>query len=240
MKKVITTLRDILTPLCKRQKDIWNNEDWTHVFVEWPPLAREDLEVLFSPRETGHGSVAEDFVEVDFSECGRGKVIYLPPLEKDPDCVPILSPYFKLKESQSIAQLRVMLVKLDENQKPDGIYGIGFRMETPEKLNNDVSPGTNNQSVNTTNNDGIHDFHHAQLIRKFGQDKLDEKLQIACPIWLPQSQPSFPLPAECPVTLLLCMFVTLYGRECYNRFLEEHTIFEIEQYKQELNRWINQ
>ena len=112
-------------------------------------------------------------------------------------------------------------------------------METPERINHDGSLSINNQNI-TTNNGGIHDFHHAQLIRKFGQKKLDNKLQIDCPIWLPQSQPSFPLPAECPVTLLLCLLVTLYGREYYNRFLAEHTIFEVEQYKQELNQWINQ
>ena len=235
MQKVITTLKDILTPLCKRRKDVWVNENWGHIFAAWPPLAREDIEALFMPSETG-----TEFVEVDFSESERGKVVYLPPLKKDPDCVPILSLYFKLKEPQSIAQLRVMLVNLDENQGPDGIYGIGFRMETPERINHDGSLSINNQSIDTTNNGGIHDFHHAQLIRKFGQKKLDNKLQIDCPIWLPQSQPSFPLPAECPVTLLLCLLVTLYGREYYNRFLAEHTIFEIEQYKQELNRWINQ
>ena len=196
-----------------------------------PPLAREDLEVLFIKSETG---------EVGFSESQRGKVIYLPPLEKDPDCVPILSPYFNLKETQSIAKLRVLLVRLDENRKPHGIYGIGFRMETPEKINQGVNSSVNSQRVDTADNSGSHDFHHAQLIRKFGQKKLDNKLQIDCPIWLPQSQPSFPLPAECPVTLLLCLLVTLYGRKYYNQFLTDHNIFEIGQYQQELNRWINQ
>ena len=206
-----------------------------HIFTEWPPLAREDIEALLMLSGTDR-----EFVEVDSSESQRGKVIYLPPLEKDPHCIPILSLYFKLKKTQSIAKLRVMLVGLDEDRKPDGIYGIGFRMETPERINQDVSLPSNNQDTDVTNSNGTHDFHHAQLIRKFGQRKLDNKLQIDCPIWLPQSQPSFPLPAECPVTLLLCMLVTLYGRECYDRFLENHTIFEIEQYKQVLNRWINQ
>ena len=231
MQKIITTLKDILTPLCKRQKDIWVDKDWKHIFVDWPPLAREDLEVLFIKSETG---------EVDFSESQRGKVIYLPPLEKDPDCVPILSPYFNLKETRSIAKLRVLLVRLDKNRKPHGIYGIGFRMETPEKINQGVNSSVDGQCVDTTNNSGIHDFHHAQLIRKFGQEKLDNKLQIDCPIWLPQSQPSFPLPAKCPVTLLLCLIVTLYGRKYYNQFLTDYNIFEIGQYQRELDQWINQ
>lgn len=235
MQKIITTLRDILTPLCKRKKDVWVNENWKHIFVDWPPLAREDIEALFMPSETG-----SELVEVDSSASERGKVIYLPPLEKDPNCVPILSLYFKLKETRSIAKLRVLLICLDENRKPHGIYGIGFRMETPEKVNQSVNSSVNSQSENTVDNNGSHDFHHAQLIRKFGQSKLDDKLQIDCPIWLPQSQPSFPLPAECPVTLLLCLLVTLYGRKYYNQFLRDHNIFEIEQYRQELNRWINQ
>ena len=145
MQKTITTLKDILTPLCKRRKDVWGNENWGHIFAAWPPIAREDIEALFIPSETG-----TEFVEVDFSESERGKVVYLPPLKKDPDCVPILSLYFKLKEPQSIAQLRVMLVNLDENQGPDGIYGVGFRMETPERINHDGSLSINNQSIDTT------------------------------------------------------------------------------------------
>lgn len=237
MQKVITTLKDILTPLCKR-KDVSTNDDWQHVFSEWPPLAPEDIEGLFQRAKIE--SKTSKTVELNFSQAQRGRVLYLPPLEKDPCCIPILSLYCKLKELQSIAKFRVLLVRLDENRGPHGIYGIGFRMETPEKINQNTSPSTNNQGTNTTNNNGHHDFHHAQLIRKFGQDELDNKLQIDCPIWLPQSQPSFPLPAECPVTLLLCLLVTLYGRKYYNQFLTDHNIFEIRQYQQELNRWINQ
>ncbi len=113
-------------------------------------------------------------------------------------------------------------------------------METPERFDQDESLSTNNQNLRSGNAYGIHDFHHAQLIRKFGQSKLDDKLQIDCPVWIPQSQPSFPLPAECPVTLLLCMIITLYGRKYYEQFCINHEIFEIEQYKGELKRWINQ
>lgn len=235
MQKVITTLKDILTPLCKNRKDMWDNEDWMHIYAEWPPLSRENIDVLFSGLETE----SEPLV-VDFLKSQRGAVLYLPPLEKDPDCVPILSLCCKLKETQSVAKLRVMLVKLDEKRKPDGIYGIGFRMETPERFNQDESLSTNNQNLRTDNAGGIHDFHHAQLIQKFGQSKLDDKLKIDCPVWIPQTQPSFPLPAECPVTLLLCMIITLYGRKYYEQFCINHEIFEIEQYKGELKRWINQ
>ena len=120
-----------------------------------------------------------------------------------------------------------MLVCLDGNQDP---YGIGFRMETPESMN---------QTTNATDSVGIHDFHHAQLIRTFGQSKLDDKLRVCSPDWLPTTQPSFPLPAKCAVTLLLCLIVTLYGRKYYNRFLAEHEIFDIKQHKETLDTWIN-
>ena len=221
MTKTLATLKEILTPLCKRRESIWVNGGWEHIFVQWRPIAREDIEELFTSPTT----VSEP-IEVNFSQSERGRVIYLPPLERNPHCVPILSLYCKLNNQQSIAKFRVMLVCLDKEGKP---YGIGFRMETPH---------SQDQEMDTPTNGGIHDFHHAQLIRRFGQPKLDI-LPINCPVWLPDSQPSFPLPAECPVTLLLCLIVTLYGRKYYNQFLMEHEIFEIKQYKDKLDPWIN-
>ena len=226
MTKTLTTLKDILTPLCKPRRLVWANEGWERVFTQWRPIAREELEELFTPPRTVSGPV-----EVDFFKSKRGQVLYLPPLEKEPHFVPILSLYCKLNDKQSIAKFRVMLVRLDdcfeENRK---VYGIGFRMETPESMN---------QNATTTDNEGIHDFHHAQLIRKFGQRELDCKLKIECPSWLPESQPSFPLPAECPVMLLLCLILTLYGKRYYKQFFDENDIFDIELYKKKLDPWIN-
>ena len=122
----------------------------------------------------------------------------------------------------------------DENQIPSG---IGFRLETPEIMN---------QPDATTNNEGIHDFHHAQLIKKFGKKKLDRKLQIKCPNWLPESQPSFPLPAKCPVSLLFCLIVTLYGRKEYfeyrTQFPKQNSYYpeyDVSAHLKELDQWIN-
>ena len=222
MTQTIATLRDILTPLCKRRESIWLNGGWEDVFAQWRPLAREDLEDLFAQTRSVSGHV-----EVDFTHSQRGQVLYLPPLEKNPHCIPILSLYCQLNNQESVAKLRVMLVSLDGNQDP---YGIGFRMETPEYMN---------QNTNATNSDGNHDFYHAQLIRTFGRSKFDDRLQVCSPDWLPTTQPSFPLPATCPVTLLLCLIVTLYGRKYYNRFLAEHEICDIKQHRETLDPWIN-
>ena len=220
MTKTLATLKEILTPLCQPRRLIWANESWEHIFLQWSPIALEDIEGLFMSPRTVSGSI-----EVDFSQSERGQVLYLPPLEKNPHCVPILSLCCRLNDQQGIAKFRVMLVSLDKKGDP---YGIGFRMETPHS-----------QDQDTSTNEGIHDFHHAQLIQKFGQTKLDNKLQIDCPCWIPETQPSFPLPAECPVTLLLCLIVTLYGRKYYNQFLAEHQIFDIKRHLKKLDPWIN-
>ena len=137
----------------------------------------------------------------------------MPPMKKDAEdaeFVPIFSLCCNLSRNQSIARFRVMLVTLDQNDKTK-LNGIGFRMEPPE---------SKDQNANTTNNDntGIHDFYHAQLIQQFSPKQFGDILQNKCLSWLPESQPSFPLPANCPVTLLLCIILTLYGWEFYNNF----------------------
>ena len=106
MTKTLATLKEILTPLCKPRRLVWANGSWEHVFTQWRPIAREDIEELFTSPRTVSGSV-----EVDFSQSERGQVIYLPPLERNPSCVPILSLYCKLNDQQGIAKFRVMLVR---------------------------------------------------------------------------------------------------------------------------------
>ena len=78
MKKTLATLRDMLTHLCKSRKTVSGNGDWDNIFMGWSPIEREELEELFTPSKTLSGPV-----EVDFSQ--RGKVLYLPPLEKNPE-----------------------------------------------------------------------------------------------------------------------------------------------------------
>lgn len=208
MQRIITAFHQILTPLCKIQRSAWNNEDeeWkpskcalkTYKFVSEQrlqslrPVKPEDINQFFSPSES---------TDVNFFE--KKKVLYLPPLKKDAEFVPIFSLYCNLSKEQSIAKFRVMLVTLDKNDKTT-LNGIGFRMETPEG---------EDQNANTNDNDGtgIHDFYHAQLVQQFSPKQFNNILQTKCLSWLPESQPSFPLPADCPVTLLLCLIRALYG-----------------------------
>jgi hypothetical protein len=230
MQRIITAFKQILTPLCEIQKSAWNNEEakWkpsrraleTYKFVleqrlqSIQPIKPEDINQFFSPSETA---------DVNFFE--EKKVLYLPPLKKDAEFVPIFSLYCNLSKEQSIAKFRVMLVTLDQNDKTK-LNGIGFRMEPPE---------SRDQNVNTTNNDntGIHGFYHAQLIQQFSPKQFGDILQNKCLSWLPESQPSFPLPANCPVTLLLCIILTLYGWEFYNNFC--NSIPTADEYRKKLD-----
>ena len=231
MQRIITAFNQILTPLCELQESAWNGEEpkWkpseraleTYKFVSGQlllsvrPIKPEDIKQFFSPSKTA---------KVNFFK--ENRVLYLPPLRKDADdaeFVPIFSLCCNLSKNQSIARFRVMLVTLDESN--EALNGIGFRMETPEGRD---------QSSNTTDNDniGIHDFHHAQLIQQFDPKQFGDKLQTKCLSWLPESQPSFPLPADCPVTLLLCLIVTLYGGKYYKKICDP--ILGIEPYRNKL------
>ena len=224
MQRIITAFNQILTPLCKIQKSAWVNkeEKWkpskraleTYEFVSQQrfqsiqPIKPEDIKQFFPPSKTA---------KVNFFT--ENKVLYLPPLNKDAEdaeFVPIFSLCCNLSRNQSVARFRVMLVTLDRNDKTK-LNGIGFRMETPEGTDQNESTG-------------IHDFYHAQLIQQFTPKQLGNILQNECPNWLPESQPSFPLPADCPVTLLLCIMITLYGWEYYKDF----SLSGIEHYQKKL------
>ena len=225
MTKTISTLKQFLIILCKIQESAWFRREakwnltnqafrtYQAVSSKWWPITFNEIGYLF---KSAH-------LSLDFAQ--NGKVLYLPPLEKNANFVPILSCECELTETKRIARFRVMLVGIDEICRIP--HGIGFRMETPESMN---------QNANTTRNGGIHDFHHAQLIRKFEQRTLDTKLKICSPDWLPTDQPSFPLPANCPVKLLICLLLTLYGRKYCESLV---TIGEMRQHLKELNGWIS-
>ena len=231
MTEAISALQNLLESLFEIQRSAWFAEEgkwraspealetYKRIAANWEAMYLKDVKHKFNNSE------------LDLHFCNR--VLYLPPLIRDPNFVPVLSLSCKLNETQSIARFRVMLICLDENEK---FRGIGFRLETPEGQNQAE------QDEQTPTNEGSHDFHHAQLIRRLGRTKLD-KLPIECPCWLPQSQPSFPLPAKCPVTLLLCLIVTLYGRRCYNRFFDTYVNnfrkSAVKRYKDKLDPWIN-
>ena len=226
MIETIDALKDILRSLFDIQNDTWFNpalepKPSCQSFKIFQVLS-DKCEPMGAFRNIKH-LFKPSGLNLDFSK----RVLYLPPLEKKGNFVPILSLSCTLGETQCSAQFKVMLVCLDEDKK---LCGIGFRLETPENMN---------QNVDERSNEGIHDFFHAQLIRKFDRLAPDSTQGINSPKWLPKAQPSFPLPADCPVSLLLCLIVTLYGRTYYNEFLEIYGTSKTQEYQDKLDLWIN-
>ena len=236
MTKAISALKNILIHLFEIQESSWFREEnkwkpscqalqtYRLISATWVPIEFKNINHEFNASE----------LDLDFSN----RFLYLPPMKKDANFVPVLSLCCKLNETQSIAKFRVMLVSLNScsgaNQE---VYGIGFRMETPHSQDPNTDTSTNEEGETPTHK-GTHDFHHAQLIRTFHRNTSYDGLPIDCPIWLPQSQPSFPLPAKCPVMLLLCLMLALYGKEDYYNLCGR--IDFIDRYLNELDSWINE
>lgn len=139
--------------------------------------------------------LAENEPTLDLLE--EGNFIYLTPVEKQGWMVPVLSIMYNFSGSKPVVRLRLALFLLDEN---DTLKAIGYRFETPES---NVEVGEKSPVV------GDHDYYHAQLINGF--DKTTQRWQLPCELWLPTSWPAFPLDAEDPVGLIVCLLVSLYG-----------------------------
>jgi hypothetical protein len=215
--KTISYLRQIFSLLHQEQERDWNPQRraWQEKAREssvsssalrvqeelsssgWWPISAEELQEFLSCEEDG--------LHVNF--CEEQKYLYLPALkENDKDFVPILSLKANLDEHRQEFRLRVMLVC----QSEEGVlYGIGFRLEGPE-----------GDAAIDVGGEGHHDFYHAQLIKGFG--KQQPGIPIKTPEWLPCSQPSFPLLANDPLTLVICLLLTLYGKKHFWTFYQRH------------------
>ncbi|MBT9142247.1 MAG: hypothetical protein DDT32_00737 [Syntrophomonadaceae bacterium] len=224
MKKTVGTLRQLFEVLCRIQSSSWFHQQpgwkpsagalktWDMLIGSLPPVEERELGNLFQDSQE---------VEIDFSP--RGKVLYLPPLQKNPEFVPVLSLWCNLDETRTKMTLKVMLISSSGDER--NLRGVGFRLESPH--GDEEDEGDERKEV------GRHDFYHAQLIRSLGYGP-----SVECPGWLPETQPSFPLTADCPVTLVLCLLLSLYGKKYCWTFHTEHQIFDLKSHLDRLNTWI--
>lgn len=122
--------------------------------------------------------------KLEFDSLSVKTYLFLQPIDEGAVIVPVLS--FRYNFQPSHAELRLQLALFVPHD--NGLAAIGCRFETPE------GPGT-------------HDYYHAQMFRAFqGGVELP-----GCPPWLPTSRPAFQLKADDPVTLLVCMAISVYG-----------------------------
>lgn len=212
MDKRVGTLNQMFNVLFREQERAWTRlqletsllspacKTYQQLLPSCPPVNEREIEAWLAPGET---------IDVNFAS--HNKFLYLPPLEKNTDFVPVMQMRCILNEEQTDVSLRVMFVRNigDGNR----LGGLGFRLESGA---------------------GRHDFYHAQLIRDFGRGQ-----GIEGPEWLPETQPSFPLAAKCPVTLILCLLLSLYGKKYCWAFVNEHQIFKLQSYLNEIDNWYN-
>lgn len=122
----------------------------------------------------------------------RDKVVLcLRPTDKGDSLLPMVTISCDFSKNSPILRIRVGLCQILQDDK---LRVLGCRFETPE---NDGS--------------GRHDFYHLQLVRVLekGSDPLNkEDAEIS---WPPDGQPSVPLDADSPMTLVIAFLVSVYG-----------------------------
>lgn len=201
------TLKQLFTALCRIQASSWFDQDarWNisdELYNAYATLAGQNW---YPIREEEVGDWFSDLDRVALRP-SRKQALYLPPMDEEPEVIPILSLQYDCGESADVMKLRVMLVR------PQGgvFFGIGFRMEAGKS---------------------VHGFYHVQLIDSLGgAGHIDYGLPIECPEWLPKTQPAIPLRAKDSVTLMLCMLIGLYGIKFCWTFVTEHQISELKPY----------
>ncbi len=236
MNKTIAALRELFLSLYKEQESDWSYETigrkpsriarkvWE--YQSWPPIQQRELEKWLSISDE------LDEFHVDFTE--KRRFLYLPPLEKNADFVPILSLKCTLNETKTAIRLHVMLISHGGDEQP--FHGIGFRLDSPEsQQQNEQDEDDDEEEKKKKNKDGRHDFYHAQLIRGFGWGP-----NVENPDWLPCTQPSFPLLADDPVTLVFALLLTLYGKKYCRDFYIKHSsnLPDLGRYMEKLQPWI--
>lgn len=232
-KATIRAVRDLLLMIYNEQKSDWSPETQSgrkpspeaqelynqYCSFGWRPIHEKEFEDWLK--------VSDDKLDVDFST--RGAILVLPPLEKDRVFVPILNLKCTLSESINSLRFYVLLVRVDEEHRD--LRGIGFRFECPESEQYPKKEG--DEQIET--GEGLHDFYHAQLITGFSYGP-----PIEIPNWLPISQPSFPLLADDPVTLVFALLMTLYGKKYCWDFYNRHVanLPDINPHIKRLQPWV--
>lgn len=119
--------------------------------------------------------------------------LYLEPLSKGPPALPVVALDYDFQAPSPSLSIRVMLFRPDESERE--VDTFGFRLETGDQQ------GT------------MHRYHHAQMIRHL--EGKGRSLAIAGwkirSSWVPETQPALPLDSHSPLSLLLCLLISLYG-----------------------------
>lgn len=117
--------------------------------------------------------------------------------------LPVLKVSHDRVGEHEVIRYQVCLMVLDADQGIDvEVAGtIGLRFEMPEGPT------------------GKHSYYHAQWCRHFHD--LENYAFDGCPPWLPDVHPAIPVVANGPLSLMVAMFVSLYGGDFAKRLARE-------------------
>lgn len=192
---------DLLKRLNDRSATLWRNgenlsgsglsrttkENYSELINFKPPMSSGELERLVRESRTGR-----------CLSFGESSFLYLPPLEKNSEFIPILSLQCDLSASLQNVSLGIEMYLYDEKK----LKGLGFRFEGGEL-------------------DSIHDYWHVQIVT---ESRATYAELPECPDWIPTTVPCIPARADSPVSLLLCMLVSFYGKGIYNKLFPDVNI----------------
>jgi len=169
----------------------------------WISQLGDNVQNLPKEAQKIHQSAAEKFRKINSRELeailtqdesetvsllDSNSFVYLPPIEKGGCFVPILCIEYNFDAETPIVSLKVALFLMVENDGKDELKAIGYRFETPHKHSR-------------------HHYYHLQPIDGFDRS---DRWKLPGSEWVPTNYPAFPLDAEDPIELLICLLVSLY------------------------------
>jgi hypothetical protein len=191
MEKDFQTIREILIRLFRHQRSRLTSglPEYDKLYYEYPPMDNES-QIVFLMSDLTH--CISDFYTY-------GKYLYLPPIKKDENIVPILLFDCDLSKSKDEISFTLILFRfLNETGIPEK---IAFRFEGPEGIAGGLSK---------------HNYWHMQVTNTIESRNGYQK--TICRKWLPVKTPCTPIVCRCPVSLLLCLLFSFYGIQMFDFF----------------------
>lgn len=196
-------IREILLDLFHRQRSLTNKNElpeYDRLFHDFPPMDSDGKIRNLIDEKNG---LITDF-------CNSNEYLYLPPLDQDPKVVPIF--LFDCDFSKTTNDVTFVIVLFRFIDGSDIRESIAFRFEGPEGTNVDLSR---------------HNYWHMQVTNKITGRKGSQK--HICQKWLPDKMPCIPIVSQCPVSLLLCMLFSFYGKKLTFEYIRPDTFDTFEE-----------
>lgn len=189
----------ILLYLCKVQEDIWKSNDLSQVVSDTYnrliyPKGIFTYDHLEKKLDNNWQSLKNDHKSRKF-------ILGLPPLHNG--YVPALRINYEEERDEIGFEVVFYLYNRDEN-KPSS---YGFRFEQPHRGSQACSGIIH----------GMHEYHHAQIVTHIRSVPLNIPEHMG---ELNDSIPCIPLPADGLVSLILCMYLSIYGRRKFYELMK--------------------